>query len=57
MRGYHLLRVWGWISKVGLKSVRRIMKILNNNHGEAAWEAENMPSRKLVGELEREQLN
>lgn len=45
----------------------KIMKILNNNHGErivssyrsgeAAWEAENMPTRKLVGELEREQLN
>lgn len=50
-----------------IKSVWKIMKILNNNHGErivssyrsgeAAWEAENMPSRKLVGELEREQLN
>lgn len=43
------------------------MKILNDSHGEsivsgyrngeAAEEAENRPSRKLVGELEREQVN
>ena len=49
-------------SRIG--SLWRIVKILNNNHGErigsgyrggeAAWEAENKPSRKLVRELETE---